>query len=49
VEERGADLAWHVIANAGGRVNKVAFGTPPSPVTYFYLYADEESSSPYDI
>lgn len=49
VEEHGADLAWHVMANTGGRINKVALGLPPAPIKYFYLYADEASPTPYDV
>ncbi len=38
---------WHVVASRSGKVNKVAFGTSPAPIRYFYLYADDEASAPY--
>jgi hypothetical protein len=41
VDRYGADLAWHVVADAAGAVNKVTVGEPPAAVEYFYLYADE--------
>lgn len=46
VGAHGSDLPSHV-ANAAGKVNKVAFGDPPEPIRYFYLYADEPAASPY--
>ena len=49
VDDQGADLAWHVITNARGIVNKVAFGTPPAPFRYFYLYADGAAGEPYAV
>jgi hypothetical protein len=49
VKEHGENLIWHVIANNRGTVNAVAFGEPPQKIKYFYLYADQESGSPYTI
>ena len=49
VEQHGDDMPWHVIANNRGKVNAVAFGEPPEKIRFFYLYADEESSSPYTV
>lgn len=50
VDEHGSDdLPWQVIANQKGKVNAVAFGQPPEKIPYFYLYADDEASSPYTV
>lgn len=45
----GSEPDWHVIANAAGKVNKVAFGTPPKPLPYFYLYADHEAAEAFTV
>jgi hypothetical protein len=47
VRQTGPELPWHVIANTRGKVNKVAFGEPPTPLKHFYLYAKDEAASPY--
>lgn len=49
VSTHGPALPWHVVANASGKLNKVAFGEPPTPIRYFYLYADQEASAPYTV
>ncbi len=49
VRQQGADLLWHVVANKVGKVNKVAFGAPAEPISYFYLYAYDEASAPYTV
>ena len=49
VRRDGPDLRWHVVANQVGKVNKVAFGDPPAPVKYFYLYASQEAAAPYAV
>lgn len=49
VDLHGAGLPWHVVANQAGKVNKVAFGDPPEPIPYFYLYASEAAASPYTV
>ncbi|MCU1536573.1 MAG: hypothetical protein JWP82_924 [Humibacillus sp.] len=47
VREHGPELTWHIVANSKGRMNKVAFGEPPQPLRYFYLYATQEAAAPY--
>lgn len=37
------ELAWSIVANQHGRVNKVAFGPSRITVALFYLYALDES------
>lgn len=49
VRQHGAELPWHVVANANGKVNKVAFGEPPTAVQYLYLYASEQAQAPYTV
>jgi hypothetical protein len=49
VRQHGSELPWHVIANTRGRINKIAFGDPPTALDYFYLYAKDEASAPYTV
>lgn len=45
-QEHGAQMTWQVIANARGRVNRVAVGPDAEKVKGFYLYTDEELPAP---
>lgn len=42
LDRSGGRLAWHVVPNSHGRVNKVVFGDDQTPVPHFYLYTDNE-------
>ena len=45
----GPEMPWHVVANTRNAVNKVAFGQPPKPIQYFYLYAVQSAAAPYTV
>ncbi len=45
-QQHGPQLTWQVIANARGRVNRVAVGPDAEKVKGLYLYTDEDLPSP---
>lgn len=45
VAAHGPGMAWWVVANNKGSVNRVAFGPDAATVQYFYLYTDEAQPS----
>lgn len=46
VDERGADLEWHVVGNTRGQVNRIAFGAAREKLPKFYLYTDGALRAP---
>lgn len=45
-QQHGPQMRWQVIANAKGKVNRVALGPHAEKVKGFYLYTDEELPAP---